>query len=56
MVTTEKKYVCRDCGYVYDPALGDESMGIPKGVPFDALPPDWRCSICGVGKGDFVPW
>ncbi|MBF0486999.1 MAG: rubredoxin [Nitrospirae bacterium] len=55
-MTTTEKYMCRGCGYVYDPALGDASTGIPKGVPFDALPSDWRCSICGVGKDEFVLW
>lgn len=42
------KYVCKVCGWVYDPAENN-------GVEFDALPDDWTCPVCGVGKGDFEP-
>ena len=38
-----KVYVCAVCGYVYD---GD--------VPFDQLPEDWVCPLCGVGKDEFT--
>ncbi|MCP4220599.1 MAG: rubredoxin [bacterium] len=48
-----KKYVCTPCGYVYDPAEGDEDSGIAKGTPFEKLPEDWVCPTCGVGKEDF---
>lgn len=47
------KYVCMPCGYVYDPAAGDPDSGIPKGTPFEALPDDWVCPICGVAKDQF---
>ncbi len=50
-----QKYVCNVCGYVYDPSLGDPSVGIAPGTPFDALPDDWACPECGVGKDQFVP-
>ena len=33
------KYICEVCGYVYDPAIPD----------------DWVCPICGVGKDEFKP-
>lgn len=36
-------YVCKICGYVYDGT-----------VPFEELPADWTCPICGAGKEDFV--
>ncbi|MBF0319313.1 MAG: rubredoxin [Nitrospirae bacterium] len=26
-----KKYMCRGCGYIYEPALGDKSNGIAEG-------------------------
>ena len=42
------KYVCKVCGYVYDPADNN-------GVPFEGLPEDWTCPVCGVGKGEFEP-
>ena len=48
-----KKYVCDPCGYVYDPAVGDPDSGIAPGTPFEALPDDWCCPVCGVGKDMF---
>lgn len=50
-----KKYVCVICGYVYDPAVGDEDSGIAPGTAFEDLPADWVCPLCGVGKEDFKP-
>lgn len=49
------KYVCTVCGYVYDPAIGDEDSGIEPNTPFDDIPDSWTCPICGVTKADFVP-
>ena len=42
------KYVCKICGYAYDPAEHD-------GVEFADLPDDWVCPLCGVGKSEFEP-
>lgn len=50
---TDGKYVCQICGYVYDPAKGDPDCGIAPGTPFDDLPDDWCCPICGVNKDEF---
>ena len=50
-----QKYVCEPCGYVYDPEIGDPDNGIAPGTPFEALPEDWVCPICGVGKEEFKP-
>ena len=36
------KYQCRICGYAYE---GD--------IPFEDLPDDWPCPLCGVGKDFF---
>lgn len=47
------KYECKLCGYVYDPEVGDPDAGIPAGTPFDKLPEDWECPLCGAGKEDF---
>jgi rubredoxin len=52
---TMKKYKCVVCGYVYDPAEGDPDTGIPPGTPFEDLPEDWSCPVCGVRKIDFEP-
>lgn len=40
------KYVCNVCGYIYD----EES----ESVKWDALPADWACPVCGVGKDQFT--
>jgi len=50
-----QKYVCDVCGYVYDPAEGDPEGGIRAGVPFEKLPEDWLCPVCGAGKSEFSP-
>jgi len=47
------KYVCKVCGYVYDPEKGDPDNGIDPGTKFEDIPDDWVCPICGVGKEDF---
>ena len=49
------KYVCDVCGYVYDPEVGDPDNNIPAGTPFDKLPDDYECRLCGVGKEDCSP-
>jgi len=47
------KYVCSVCGYVYNPAEGDPDGDILPGTPFEKLPDDWTCPICGAGKNQF---
>jgi rubredoxin len=47
------KYVCTVCGYEYDPAQGDPENGIKRDTPFEKLPSDWTCPVCGVGKDMF---
>lgn len=51
--TRTGKYVCSVCGYVYDPAAGDETQGIPAGTPFEDLPDDWHCPRCKQPKDKF---
>ena len=51
--TRTGKYVCSVCGYVYDPAVGDETQGIPAGTPFEELPDDWHCPRCKQPKEKF---
>lgn len=48
------KWECNVCGYIYDPATGDEESGIAPGTPFEKLPDDWVCPVCGVGKEEFT--
>ncbi|NMC62379.1 MAG: xylene monooxygenase [SAR324 cluster bacterium] len=48
-----RKYVCDVCGFVYDPEKGIPEIGIAPGTPFEELPEDFECPICGVGKSSF---
>lgn len=48
-----KNYVCPICGYEYDPVKGDPDSNIASGTPFEELPIDWVCPLCGVSKDDF---
>ena len=50
-----QKYQCSPCGYIYDPDKGDPDSGIVPGTPFEALPADWCCPVCGVSKDMFSP-
>mgnify|MGYP000473221770 CR=1 FL=1 len=47
------KYVCKVCGYIYDPENGDPENGIEPETPFEKLPDDWVCPVCGAGKDMF---
>ena len=44
------KYVCDLCGYIYDPANGDPDNGVAPGTPWEQVPADWVCPLCGAGK------
>jgi len=51
-VSFMSKYECV-CGYVYDPAEGDPDSGIAPGTPFESIPDDWVCPVCGATKDAF---
>ena len=53
--TAAARYTCSQCGYTYDPALGDPAGGIPPGTRFEDLPDDWVCPVCGAAKTEFQP-
>lgn len=48
-----QKYICTVCGYVYDPEEGDPDGGIEPGTPFEDIPDDWVCPVCGATKEQF---
>ena len=52
-VTKMAKYKCTVCGYVYDPELGDPDGSIKPGTPFEEIPEDWECPVCGAAKSEF---
>lgn len=47
------KYVCDVCGWGYDPEKGYPEGSIAPGTPWEAVPEDFRCPLCGVGKEQF---
>ena len=50
---TMDKWRCEVCNYVYDPEAGDPGNDVPAGTPFEDVPDDWVCPVCGVGKDQF---
>lgn len=46
------RFECRACGYVYEPEKGDGNR-IKPGTPFEQLPDDWRCPVCGASQRQF---
>jgi rubredoxin len=52
-VIRAERYQCRRCGYIYDPESGDPDGNISPGTPFELLPDDWECPICGASKNFF---
>ncbi|WP_081859169.1 rubredoxin [Desulfohalovibrio reitneri] len=57
MGKANEMYQCQvhNCGYVYDPEVGDPPRGIKPGTQFQDLPEDWKCPICGAHKHMFKP-
>lgn len=49
------KYRCTICDYIYDPAAGDAGSGVAPGTPFEELPADWVCPLCGADVSCFEP-
>lgn len=50
---TLDRYECRACGYVYEPSQGDSKHPVASGTPFEELPQDWRCPVCGARTSQF---
>ena len=47
------RYICANCGYVYDPLVGDPMNAIVPGTPFVELPDQWVCPMCYAIKEQF---
>jgi rubredoxin len=48
-----EKWECKICGYIYDPEQGDPDGNIPPNTPFEKLPDEWVCPVCGAPKDMF---
>lgn len=49
-----EKYLCSICGYIYDEAKGIPEAGIAPGTPWEDIPEDWLCPLCGATKEEFI--
>jgi rubredoxin len=47
------QYRCTVCGYIYNPEDGDPDSNIPPGTPFEEIPDEWKCPVCGAPKAAF---
>jgi rubredoxin len=50
---TLDRYECAGCGYIYEPAKGDNTGNISAGTAFDDLPEAWKCPVCAARKTRF---
>ena len=48
-----RKWVCLNCGYIYDEAVGDPAAGLAAGTRWEDVPEHWTCPDCGASKSDF---
>jgi rubredoxin len=49
------KFICINCGYIYDPEKGDPQNNIMPGTRFEDLPANWVCPMCYMNKSQFDP-
>jgi rubredoxin len=47
-----QKWEC-PCGYIYDPAVGDEDNAVSAGTAWEDVPENWVCPLCGAEKEAF---
>ena len=49
------KYICTNCGYIYDPQRGEPMTGVDAGTSFEEIPENSVCPLCYLGKDVFDP-
>ncbi|WP_306546822.1 rubredoxin [Desulfobulbus sp.] len=55
MISSSERYICANCGYVYDPAVGDPMNVIAPETSFQELPKEWVCPMCYAACDQFDP-
>jgi rubredoxin len=50
-----QRWKCILCHFIYDPAEGDIEHNVKAGVPFEELPPHWKCPKCKSRRNLFKP-
>ncbi|WP_240866810.1 rubredoxin [Streptomyces gilvus] len=48
-----RKWMCLNCGYIYDEEVGDPEEGLVPGTRWEDIPDDWTCPDCGTSKAEF---
>ena len=48
-----KKWMCLNCGWVYDEAIGYVEGQIAPGTRWEDVPDDFKCPECGAAKAEF---
>ena len=46
--------ICTVCNWVYDPKLGEPQQGVTENTPWSAVPDDFLCPECHLGKEVFA--
>ena len=54
MSSDYKTWMCENCGWIYDEAVGDAESKITPGTKWEDIPDSWTCPDCGSGKDQFV--
>ena len=49
-----QKWLCAECGYVYEPEKGNPPNGVEADTQFEDVPESWLCPICGAPKSYFT--
>ena len=47
------EYQCSVCLWIYEPDIGDPDGDVAAGTPFEKIPDDWKCPVCGAAKSEF---
>jgi rubredoxin len=53
MSKDNERYICANCGYIYDPTAGDPMNSIPAGASFEELSEEWVCPMCYATQDQF---
>ena len=48
-----KKWMCSNCGWIYDEEKGDPASGLVPGTRWEDVPETWVCPDCGAEKSQF---
>jgi rubredoxin len=48
-----RAWMCKECGYVYDPREGDMDNNIMADTAFEQVSEEWACPVCYAEKITF---